>query len=93
MSTTVLLGLMSFEKIGGQWIFWGASDFSNLLAPRASGSRRLMLRAGDQERQFKEKETFVMSCIIEANFPEGSPPVQRLIKENVRIIHTRRQHS
>ena len=30
MSTTVLLGLMSFEKIGGKWIFWGASDFSNL---------------------------------------------------------------
>ena len=23
MSTTVLLGLTSFEKIGGQWIFWG----------------------------------------------------------------------
>ena len=46
MSTTVLLGLTSFEKIGGQWIFGGASDFSNLLAPRASGSRSLMLRAG-----------------------------------------------
>ena len=45
MSTTVLLGLTSFEKIGGQWIFGGASDFSNLLAPWASGSRSLMLRA------------------------------------------------
>ena len=45
MSTTVLLGLPSFEKIGGQWIFGGASDFSNLLAPWASGSRSLMLRA------------------------------------------------
>ena len=31
MSTTVLLGLTSFQKIGGQWIFGGASDFSNLL--------------------------------------------------------------
>ena len=45
MSTTVLLGLPSFEKIGGQWIFGGAGDFSNLLAPWASGSRSLMLRA------------------------------------------------
>ncbi len=45
MSTTVLLGLTSFEKIGGQCIFGGASDFSNLLAPWASGSRSLMLRA------------------------------------------------
>ena len=45
MSTTVLLGLPSFEKIGGQWIFGGASDFSNILAPWASGSRSLMLRA------------------------------------------------
>ena len=44
MSTTVLLGLASFEKIGGQWIFGGASNFSNLLAPWASGSRSLMLR-------------------------------------------------
>ena len=47
MLTTVLLGLTSFEKIGGQWIFGGASDFSNLLAPWASGSRSLMLRAAD----------------------------------------------
>ena len=31
MSTTVLFGLTSFEKIGGQWIFGGGSDFSNLL--------------------------------------------------------------
>ena len=45
MSTTVLLRLTSFEKIGGQRIFGGASDFSNLLAPWASGSRSLMLRA------------------------------------------------
>ena len=45
MSTTVLLGLTSFEKIGGQWIFGGASNFSNLLAPWPSGSRSLMLRA------------------------------------------------
>ena len=37
--------LTSFEKIGGQWIFGGASDFSNLLAPWASDSRSLMLRA------------------------------------------------
>ena len=43
--STFLLGLTSFEKIGGQWIFGGASDFSNLLAPWASGSRSLMLRA------------------------------------------------
>ena len=49
MSTTVLLGLTSFEKIGGQWIFGGASDFSNLLAPWASGSRSLMLRAASDE--------------------------------------------
>ena len=33
------------KKIGGQWIFGGASDFSNLLAPWASGARSLMLRA------------------------------------------------
>ena len=46
MSLTVLLGLTSFEKIGGQWIFGGASNFSNLLAPWASGgSRNVMLRA------------------------------------------------
>ena len=45
MSTTVWLGLTSFEKIGGQWILRGASNFSNLLAPWASGSRSLMLRA------------------------------------------------
>ena len=32
-------------KNGGQWIFLGASNFSNLLAPWASGSRSLMLRA------------------------------------------------
>ena len=44
MSTTVLLGLTSFEKIGGQWIFGGPVT-SNLLAPWASGSRSLMLRA------------------------------------------------
>ena len=49
MSTTVLLGLTSFEKIGGQWIWGGASNFSNLLAPWASGSRSLMLRAGRNE--------------------------------------------
>ena len=42
MSTTVLLGLTSFEKIGGQWIFGGASDFSNPPGPVAPG---LMLRA------------------------------------------------
>ena len=46
MSTTVLLGLTSFEKNWGPVDFWGASDFSNLLAPWASGSRSLMLRAG-----------------------------------------------
>ena len=46
MSTTVLPGLTSFEKIGSQWIFGGASNFSNLLAPWASGSRSLILRAG-----------------------------------------------
>ena len=45
MLTTVLLALTSFEQIGGQWIFGGASDFSNLLTPWASGSRSLMLRA------------------------------------------------
>ena len=46
MSTTVLLGLTSFEKIGGQRIWGGGgSNFSNLLAPWASGSRSLMLRA------------------------------------------------
>ena len=35
----------SFEKNGGQWILGGGSNFSNLLAPWASGSRSLMLRA------------------------------------------------
>ena len=46
MSTTVLLGLTSFEKIRGQWILGGGgSNFSNLLATWASGSRSLMLRA------------------------------------------------
>ena len=33
MSTTDLLRLTSFEKMGGQWILMGASNFSNLLAP------------------------------------------------------------
>ena len=45
MSTTVLLGLTSFEKKWGPVDFWGGSNFSNLLAPWASGSRSLMLRA------------------------------------------------
>ena len=53
MSTTVLLGLTSFEKNWGPVDFWGASDFSNLLAPWASGSRSLMLRA-----EFKPKKVF-----------------------------------
>ena len=51
MSTTVLLGLRRLKKIGGQWIFGGASDFSNLLAPWASGSRSLMFRAGLSQTQ------------------------------------------
>ena len=38
--------LRHLKKIGGQWVFGGASDFSNLLAPWASDSRSLMLRAG-----------------------------------------------
>ena len=33
MSTTVLLGLKLFEKIGGQWIWGGAVTFQTLLAP------------------------------------------------------------
>ena len=37
--------LRRFKKIGGQWIFGGFSNFSNLLAPWASGSISLMLRA------------------------------------------------
>ena len=37
--------LRRLKKNGGQWIFGGASNFSNLLAPWASGSRSLMLRA------------------------------------------------
>ena len=37
--------LRHLKKIGGQWVFGGASDFSNLLAPWASDSRSLMLRA------------------------------------------------
>ena len=45
MSTAVLLGLTSFEKIGGQWILRGASNFFKLLAPWASGYRSLVLRA------------------------------------------------
>ena len=45
MSMMVLLGLTSFEKNWGPVDFWGARDFSNLLAPWASGSRSLMLRA------------------------------------------------
>ena len=45
MSTTVYSDLRRFKKIGGQWIFGGASNFSNLLAPWASGSRSLMLSA------------------------------------------------
>ena len=49
MSTMVLLGLTSFEKIGGKLIFGGASNFSNLLAPWASGSKSLMLRAAVTE--------------------------------------------
>ena len=49
-STVVLLGLLSLEKIGGQWILGGGSNFSNLLAPWASGSRSLMLRAEDSKQ-------------------------------------------
>ena len=43
MSTTVLLKVV--WKNWGPVDFWGASNFSNLLAPWASGSRSLMLRA------------------------------------------------
>ena len=40
---------MSFEKIGGQWILGGGgSNFSNLLAPWASGSRSLMLKVAPE---------------------------------------------
>ena len=42
--------LRRLKKNGGQWIFGGASNFSNLLAPWASGSRSLMLRAGTGAR-------------------------------------------
>ena len=42
MSKTVLLGLTSFEKIGGQWILGGPVTFQIYWA---SGSRSLMLRA------------------------------------------------
>ena len=42
MSTTVLLG---WKKLGASGFLGGASDFSNILAPWASGSRSLMLRA------------------------------------------------
>ena len=31
MSTTVYSDLRCLNKIGGQWIIWGASNFSNLL--------------------------------------------------------------
>ena len=33
MSTTVLLGLTSFEKIGGQWIFGGPVTFFKSTGP------------------------------------------------------------
>ena len=46
MSTMVYSDLHRLKKIGGQWIFGGASNFSNLLAPWASGSRSLILRTG-----------------------------------------------
>ena len=45
MSTTGLLGLTSFEKIGGHCIFWGASNCSNLLG---QWLQELMLRAARQ---------------------------------------------
>ena len=45
MSTTVLLGLTSVEKIGGKWILRGAVTFQIYWPPWASGSRSLMLRA------------------------------------------------
>ena len=64
MSTTVLLGLTSFEKIGGQWIFGGASDFSNLLAPWASGSRSLMLRDASRPDTWRRGNKLVNLYLI-----------------------------
>ena len=59
MSTTVLLGLTSFEKNWGQWILGGGSKFSNLLGPWASGSRSLMLRAGNA---WYNEHVCIMNC-------------------------------
>ena len=65
MSTTVLPGFPSFEKIGGQWIFGGASDFSNLLAPWASGSRSLMLRAAKASAELTPSSTIGLTFVNE----------------------------
>ena len=36
--------LVHYMFLGGQWVFWGASGFSDSLAPRASGCHSPMSR-------------------------------------------------
>ena len=38
--------LVHYMFLGGQWVFWGASGFSDSLAPRASGCHSPMSRPG-----------------------------------------------
>ena len=73
MSTTVLLGLTSFEKNWGPVYFWGASNFSNLLAPWASGSRSLMLRAVVNRRYPRSMH----SSVRPRRFWHGAAPCPR----------------
>ena len=42
--------LVHYMFLGGQWVFWGASGFSDSLAPQASGCHSPMSRP--EESQF-----------------------------------------
>ena len=41
--------LVHYMFLGGQWVFWGASGFSDSLAPRASGCHSPMSRPDNME--------------------------------------------
>ena len=45
--------------LGGQWVFWGASGFSDSLAPRASGCHSPMSRPGSDRKRQAQKDFFI----------------------------------
>ena len=48
--------------LGGQWVFWGASGFSDSLAPRASGCHSPMSRP--DRVMYYRRNPGVMYCVV-----------------------------